>query len=50
MPQHLVYDLVYNPSETLLLQRAQARGCSVKNGLEMLYLQAEAAWDIWEKK
>ena len=49
-PQHLVYDLVYNPTETLLLQRAKAQGCTVKNGLEMLHLQAEAAWDIWEKK
>lgn len=46
--KHLVYDLVYNPPETLLLQRAGARGCSVKNGLEMLQLQAEAAWKIWQ--
>ncbi|MBV6440703.1 MAG: shikimate dehydrogenase [Haliscomenobacteraceae bacterium CHB4] len=45
--QHFVYDLVYNPAETLLLQRAKARGCTVKNGLEMLHLQAEAAWEIW---
>lgn len=45
--QHLVYDLVYNPSETLLLQRAKSRGCTIKNGLEMLQLQAEAAWEIW---
>jgi shikimate dehydrogenase len=50
MPQHLVYDLVYNPAETLLLQRAKARGCTVKNGLEMLHLQAEAAWDIWQEQ
>lgn len=47
-PQHLVYDLVYNPAETLLLQRAKSRGCAVKNGLEMLHLQAEAAWEIWQ--
>lgn len=46
-PQHLVYDLVYNPAETLLLQRAKKQGCAVKNGLEMLHLQAEAAWQIW---
>jgi len=46
--QHLVYDLVYNPAETLLLQRAKARGCTLKNGLEMLQLQAEAAWEIWQ--
>ncbi len=48
-PEHLVYDLVYNPPETLLLQRAAARGCAVRNGLEMLHLQAEKAWDIWQQ-
>lgn len=47
-PQHLVYDLVYNPAETVLLRRAGARGCTIKNGLEMLHLQAEAAWEIWQ--
>lgn len=47
-PKHLVYDLVYNPEETLLLRIAIARGCSVKNGLEMLHEQAEAAWQIWQ--
>ena len=46
-PQHLVYDLIYNPAETLLLQQAKLQGCLVKNGLEMLRLQAEAAWQIW---
>jgi len=46
-PEHLVYDLVYNPPETLLLRRAAERGCAVKNGLEMLHLQAEAAWEIF---
>lgn len=45
--EDLVYDLVYNPAETLLLQRAGERGSAVKNGLEMLHLQAEAAWQIW---
>ena len=47
-PGNLVFDLVYNPAETLLLREAKARGCSVQNGLEMLYLQAEAAWEIWQ--
>lgn len=47
--RHLVYDLVYNPAETLLLQRAKTRGAAIKNGLEMLQLQAEAAWDIWQQ-
>jgi shikimate dehydrogenase len=46
-PEHLVYDLIYNPPETLLLRHAAERGCMVKNGLEMLHLQAEAAWSIW---
>lgn len=45
--EDLVYDLVYNPAETLLLQRAGKLGCAFKNGLEMLHLQAEAAWQIW---
>ena len=48
-PEHLVYDLVYNPPETLLLRRAAERGCTVKNGLEMLHLQAEYAWKIWNR-
>jgi shikimate dehydrogenase len=47
--EHLVYDLVYNPADTLLLQRAAAHGAAVKNGLEMLYLQAERAWEIWQE-
>jgi len=47
-PEHFVYDLIYNPSETLLLRRAKSQGCTVKNGLEMLHLQAEAAWEIWQ--
>lgn len=47
--EHLVYDLVYNPPETLLLRQAAARGCAVQNGLEMLHLQAEKAWEIWSE-
>lgn len=43
----LVYDLIYNPSETLLLREARHRGSTVQNGMEMLRLQAEAAWEIW---
>ena len=45
---NLVFDLVYNPAETLLLREASARGCFVQNGLDMLHLQAEAAWEIWQ--
>jgi shikimate dehydrogenase len=43
----MVYDLVYNPAETLLLRSAKFHGAQTANGLEMLYLQAEAAWEIW---
>jgi shikimate dehydrogenase len=44
---HKVYDLVYNPEKTFLMRSLEARGAVVKNGLEMLHLQAEAAWKIW---
>jgi shikimate dehydrogenase len=47
--QHFAYDLVYNPEETLFLQKAKMQGAKTKNGLEMLYLQAEAAWKIWQE-
>ncbi len=45
--QHLAYDLIYNPEETLFLKRARLWGARTKNGLEMLHLQALAAWAIW---
>ena len=44
---HLLYDLVYNPSLTRFLQLGQAEGASITNGLDMLKLQAEEAWRIW---
>lgn len=47
--RHLAYDLVYNPEETTFLAKSSANGASVKNGLEMLYLQAERSWYIWNK-
>ena len=40
-PDHLLYDLVYNPLETLFMKKGKAAGATVKNGLEMLHLQAE---------
>ncbi|MBL7810534.1 MAG: shikimate dehydrogenase [Saprospiraceae bacterium] len=43
-----VIDLIYNPAETLLLHEAKKRGCIVKNGMEMLEQQAEAAWALWQ--
>jgi len=48
-PRHLLYDLVYNPAETRFLALGKAQGAVIKNGLEMLPLQAEAAWKIWTK-
>ena len=45
--QHLAYDLVYNPEVTLFLSKAKEQGAKIKNGLEMLYLQAERSWYIW---
>ena len=46
-PQHLLYDLTYNPEETRFLILGKTAGAAIKNGFEMLQLQAEAAWDIW---
>lgn len=45
---HILYDLIYNPEETLFLKRGREAGAVVKNGLEMLHIQAEAAWKIWQ--
>lgn len=47
--QHLAYDLIYNPAETLFLQKCKNHGAMIKNGLEMLEIQAEEAWKIWNK-
>jgi len=47
--KHLLFDLIYNPDETLFLKKGKERGAAVKNGLEMLYLQAERSWEIWNK-
>ena len=45
--QHHLYDLVYNPEETAFMKKGLLNGAKAKNGLEMLQLQAEAAWEIW---
>jgi shikimate dehydrogenase len=45
--KHLLYDLLYNPNETLFMKSGKERGAIVKNGLEMLLLQAFASWDFW---
>jgi len=45
--KHYLYDLVYNPAETTFLKNGKAQGASIQNGLKMLELQAEKAWEIW---
>lgn len=45
--KHLLYDLIYNPEKTSFLQEGEKQGATIKNGLEMLRLQAEKAWEIW---
>lgn len=47
--RHFLYDLVYNPSETRFMQLGRERGAAVLNGLRMLELQAEKAWEIWQR-
>lgn len=48
--EHLLYDLVYNPEKSLFLKMGEERGASVMNGLDMLKLQAEGSWKIWNEK
>ena len=45
--QHILYDLVYNPPLTEFLNRGRKRGATIKNGLEMLHLQAELSWELF---
>ena len=46
----LLYDLIYNPDETMFMKKGKAQGATVKNGLEMLLLQAFASWEFWNGK
>ena len=48
--EHLLYDLVYNPEETLFLRKGRELGAGIKNGKEMLVLQALEAWKIWNSQ
>lgn len=48
-PDHICYDVVYNPQETEFMKRSAAQGAKVKNGIEMLEKQAVAAWDVWNR-
>ena len=45
--KHIVYDLIYNPFESAFLKAGKQQGALIKNGLEMLELQAEKSWEIW---
>ena len=46
---HYLYDLIYNPAETLFLRYGKERGAKIKNGADMLILQAEKSWEIWNQ-
>lgn len=48
--RHLLFDCVYNPEETLFLKNGKAQGAAIRNGMEMLYGQAKAAWRIWNQE
>lgn len=48
--QHLLYDLIYNPIETMFIKMGKKQSSRTKNGLEMLFLQAELSWNIWIEK
>lgn len=49
-PQHLAYDLVYNPEHSVFLKKAGERGAITVNGYSMLQLQAEKSWEIWNRE
>ena len=46
-PDHILYDLIYNPEKTLFLKKGEQKKATIINGLPMLYIQAEKAWQIW---
>jgi shikimate dehydrogenase len=48
-PEHHLFDLIYNPAETKFLAEGKRMGASIQNGLEMLVLQAEESWRIWNE-
>jgi len=45
--RHYLFDLIYNPEKTLFLQKGEKQGTAIKNGYEMLVIQAEESWKIW---
>lgn len=48
-PRQILFDLVYNPAQTLFLSKGKEKGCTTINGLQMLHYQADAAWEIWNQ-
>ncbi len=46
---HFLFDLIYNPAQSAFLQKGEAAGAAIANGLEMLHFQAEAAWVLWQE-
>lgn len=48
--KHICIDLVYNPEKTLFLEKCEAMGAQIKNGLAMLYEQADKAWELWQQE
>ena len=46
---HILYDLVYNPVETIFMKKGIEKGARVINGLKMLEYQAEKSWELWSK-
>lgn len=49
-PQHFLFDLVYNPAKTLFLQKGEQQGAAIQNGYDMLVIQAEESWKIWNSE
>ena len=49
-PDHILFDLIYNPQETTFMSKGRSKGSKVLNGLHMLHLQADKAWQIWNTK
>lgn len=47
---HILFDLIYNPEETVFLKKGKQKGAQTVNGLRMLHLQAEKSWEIWNRK
>ena len=47
--EHILFDLIYNPKETLFLSKGKMKGATTMNGLKMLQYQAERSWKIWNK-